>query len=227
MKHIKNKIRSIFVFIIFYYSYLLQFIPIVVLKLDINKLRGNQKVAVILSTFSSLIVAIILVIIYRKELIKEFKIFKDKFLNNMDIGLICWLTGIVVMVIANFILTFVLKSDGADNENAIQELIKAVPLIMAVNVCLLAPFNEEMVFRKALKDITINKYLFVLLSFLFFGGAHVFSSAKTLVDYLYIIPYGALGASFAIAYNKTNTIYTSLSYHMIHNTIAILLSTLI
>lgn len=224
MKKISKIMKGIFVFILFYNSYLFQYIPIILLKYDLNKLKGNNKAAVILSTFSSLVVAIILIIIYRKELIRDFKLFKAKFLNNMDTGLVCWLTGIVVMVIVNLILTYVFKSDGANNENAIQELIKTLPYVMAINVCLLAPFNEEMVFRKALKDISINKYLFVILSFLLFGGAHVLSSAKNIIDYLYIIPYGALGASFAIAYNKTDTIYTSMSYHFIHNTMALLLS---
>lgn len=224
MKKISKIMKGIFVFILFYNSYLFQYIPIILLKYDLNKLKGNNKAAVILSTFSSLVVAIILIIIYRKELIRDFKLFKAKFLNNMDTGLVCWLTGIGVMVIVNLVLTYVFKSDGANNENAIQELIKTLPYVMAINVCLLAPFNEEMVFRKALKDISINKYLFVILSFLLFGGTHVLSSAKNIIDYLYIIPYGALGASFAIAYNKTDTIYTSMSYHFIHNTMGLLLS---
>ncbi len=183
--------------------------------------------AVLLSTFSSLVVSIILILIYRKELFKEFKIFKIKFLKNIDTGLICWITGIIIMVISNCILVYIFKSDGAANENAIQSLIKTSPYIMALDICLLAPFNEEIVFRKALKDISINKSIFIILSFLCFGGAHVLSSAKTLIDYLYIIPYGALGAAFAIAYNKTDTVYTSMFYHMLHNTMAFLLSVFI
>ena len=53
------------------------------------------------------------------------------------------------------------------------------------------------------------------------------SNASSLVDYLYIIPYGALGAAFAMAYSKTKTIYTSMSLHIMHNTCLFLLSVLI
>jgi membrane protease YdiL (CAAX protease family) len=99
---------------------------------------------------------------------------------------------------------------------------------MVINAGFVAPFNEEIVFRKTLHDIVGKyKWIFIGLSFLLFGGAHVISSATTILDYLYIIPYGALGAAFAFAYSKTNTIYTSMTIHMIHNTVLILLSIMI
>ena len=46
----------------------------------------------------------------------------------------------------------------------------------------------------------------------------------SLVDYLYIIPYGALGGAFALAYYETKTVFTSMSFHMIHNIILVLMS---
>ncbi len=192
------------------------------MKYNIKEITKSQTIYI--SVYSSIIVSFILLIIYRKDLIEEFKKFKKDLLKNIDTGLICWLTGIIIMIIINFILITVFKSNGANNENAVQELIKISPWIMGIDICLIAPFNEELVFRKAIKDIIKNKYLFVFLSFLIFGGAHVVSSAKTLVDYLYIIPYGVLGAVFAIAYYKTDTVYTSMTFHIIHNTMAFLIS---
>ena len=192
------------------------------MKYNIKEITKSQTIYI--SVYSSIIVSFILLIIYRKDLIEEFKKFKKDLLKNIDTGLICWLTGIIIMIIINFILITVFKSNGANNENAVQELIKISPWIMGIDICLIAPFNEELVFRKAIKDIIKNKYLFVFLSFLIFGGAHVVSSAKTLVDCLYIIPYGVLGAVFAIAYYKTDTVYTSMTFHIIHNTMAFLIS---
>ena len=57
-----------------------------------------------------------------------------------------------------------------------------------------------------------------------FGGAHVIDSAKTFIDILYIIPYGALGGAFALAYYDTDTIFTSMTMHMIHNLILCIIS---
>ena len=121
-------------------------------------------------------------------------------------------------------MIFLLKAGGANNEQAVQSLLSSLPAIMAIDICLLAPFNEEIAFRKTIKDVFKNKWIFVILSFLLFGGAHVISSAKTLTDYLYIIPYGALGGSFAYAFYETDTIFTSMTMHFIHNTILVLLS---
>ena len=62
-----------------------------------------------------------------------------------------------------------------------------------------------------------------MVSFLAFGIAHVSSMATTWVDWLYVIPYGTLGGAFAIAYYKTDTIFTSMSYHMLHNVLTFIL----
>ena len=71
------------------------------------------------------------------------------------------------------------------------------------------------------------KWLFILISFLLFGEAHVINSANSIIDYLYIIPYGVLGGAFALAYSKTESVFTSMTFHMLHNTAIFLLSTMI
>ena len=129
--------------------------------------------------------------------------------------------------ISNLILIIIFRSGGANNENAVQDLIKSCPIAMGFYSCLIAPFVEEVVFRKTIKDFIKNKWLFINVSFLFFGGAHVLSMAENLVDLLYIIPYGTLGATFAYAYHKTDTVFTSTLFHIIHNTSLFLLSILV
>ena len=208
-------IRGISVFIMFFYSVYLQYIPIILFKIDIHNITPVH--SVLLSTFSSTIVLFVLFFIYRNELKKEFKIFKDNFVENIDIGFRYWMLGLFVMMISNVIITYFLKGGGANNEVAVQNMIKTLPWLMLIDAGFIAPFNEEIVFRKTIKDACPNKWLFILLSFLLFGGAHVITNAKVLTDYLFIIPYGTLGAVFALAYYKTNTIFTSVFFHMFHN----------
>lgn len=224
-KLIRTITKSLLVFGIFWYSSYFQFIPIILFNLKLRSISNSM--LVVLSTFSSLIVFLILFLIYRKSLKEEFRKFKNNFLEDIDSGFKCWIVGLIVMMISNCILTLVFKAGGANNENAVQGMIKSLPWLMIINAGILAPFNEEIVFRKALKDVITSKWLFVFLSFLLFGGAHVISSATSLVDYLYIVPYGALGAAFAVAYNKTDTVFTSLFLHMVHNTVLALLSILV
>lgn len=207
---------------IFELSVYLQYIPIILFKIDIKTI--NIATATVISSFSTIVTFIILFLIYRKDLKKDFKVFfknKDKY---MDVGIRCWIIGLAIMFLSNLVLNYILQAGGANNEKAVQAMIKSAPFLMLIDAGLLAPFNEEIVFRKTLKDIFKNKWIFVGLSFLLFGGVHVVSSAKTIFDYLYIIPYGALGGAFAYAYYETDNVFTPISIHMLHNTILILIS---
>ena len=220
-------IKSIIVFIGFYYAYFLQYIPVYLFQIDMSKLSNNWNIIVELSCFSEICCFIILLLLYRKDLIEEFKIFRKDPLKNLDTGLSCWLSGLLIMGIANFILANFFHSGGANNEEAVQNLIQALPWLMGIDICIIAPFVEEIVFRKTPKDVIKNKKGYVFLSGLLFGLAHVMGQANNIIDWLYIIPYGAMGASFALAYSKTDTIYTSMTFHFIHNTLLFTLSTIL
>lgn len=222
---VKSIVKGIFVFLLFNYSSLFAIIPALLFKFKIRGLSGSMQV--VLSTYIGLVVAFILFLIYRKDLKKEFKKFKDEFLYNIDVGFKCWIMGLLIMIACNWILLTVFKSGGANNENAVQSMIKSLPWLMLIDAGFIAPFNEEIVFRKTLKDIFKNKWVFVISSFLLFGSVHVVGSATCLTDYLYIIPYGALGGAFAYAYYETDTVFTSMSLHMFHNFTLTLISILI
>ena len=223
--NLKKTIKSLIVIYIFFYSSIFSLIPVYIFKLDINKISTETSTYIMI--FSHIVILLIFLAIYFKDSIKEFKIFLKNFWENFDVGLKSWLLGLGIMFVSNLILLIFFKSGGANNENAVQSLIKASPIAMGFYSCLLAPIVEEIVFRKTLKDSIRNKWLFIITSFLFFGGAHVVSSATNIVDLLYIIPYGAFGATFAYAYYKTDTIYTSMIFHVIHNSLLFFLSIMI
>lgn len=52
------------------------------------------------------------------------------------------------MITSNLILLTIFKAGGANNENIVQTMIKALPWLMIIDAGLIAPFNEEIVFRK-------------------------------------------------------------------------------
>lgn len=173
--------------------------------------------AVLLTSFSDIILFIILLILYRKDLMKEFGIYKKHLKKCLDTGFACWVVGFIIMVVSNSIIIQVFHASGANNETVVREMIHVFPLFMGLNVCLLAPVIEEIVFRKTLKDVIKNPAILIVASFLLFGIAHVSSMATSFVDWLYVIPYGALGGAFALAYYKTDSVFTSITFHMLHN----------
>lgn len=222
---IKGLIIGIVAFLIFYFSAYFQLIPILLFNIDLNNITGAQNV--MLSTFSNCVLLIILFLIFRKDLIEEWKRFRKNFLENIDIGIKYWLVGLGIMMISNIIITFVINLGQAANEQAVQSMISSLPWLMLINAGLIAPCTEEIIFRKGFKKAFPNKWLFIILSALVFGALHVVTSMTSPIELLYIIPYGALGAAFAYMYQKTDTIFTSIAMHMFHNTALILLSILL
>ena len=222
---IKGLIIGIVAFLIFYFSAYFQLIPILLFNMDLNNITGAQNV--MLSTFSNCVLLIILFLIFRKDLIEEWKRFRKKFLENIDIGIKYWLVGLGIMMISNIIITFVVNLGQAANEQAVQSMISSLPWLMLINAGLIAPCTEEIIFRKGFKKAFPNKWLFIILSAIVFGALHVVTSMTSPIELLYIIPYGALGAAFAYMYQKTDTIFTSITMHMFHNTALILLSILL
>ena len=222
---IKGLIIGIVAFLIFYFSAYFQLIPILLFNMDLNNITGAQNV--MLSTFSNCVLLIILFLIFRKDLIEEWKRFRKNFLENIDIGIKYWLVGLGIMMISNIIITFVVNLGQAANEQAVQSMISSLPWLMLINAGLIAPCTEEIIFRKGFKKAFPNKWLFIILSAIVFGALHVVTSMTSPIELLYIIPYGALGAAFAYMYQKTDTIFTSIAMHMFHNTALILLSILL
>ena len=221
----KGLILGIIVFLLFYFSSYFQLIPIILLNWNIRTITESQNV--ILSTFSNIILLLILFLIFRKDIIKEWKKFKSNFLENIDTGIKYWLVGLAIMMGSNIIINIVMNLGQAANEQAVQQMISALPWLMFINAGIIAPCTEELIFRKSFRKAFPNKWLFILISALVFGSLHVVTSMTSPIELLYIIPYGALGGAFAYMYQKTDTIFTSIAMHMFHNSALILLSILV
>lgn len=222
---IKNIGKAILIFFLFYFSYIFQYIPVLLFNIDVKNISDSM--SVVLSTFSNIVLLLILVLIFFKDLKREWKIFKEKLGENLDIGFRYWFLGLIGMMVSNIIITFVFKGGQAGNEETVQTMITALPWLMLIDAGLLAPIIEEIVFRKTFKDAFKNKWVFVFTSGVFFGLLHIIGNVTTWTDILFIVPYSCLGISFALCYQKTNSIYTPIFMHMFHNTALTLLSILV
>lgn len=180
-----------------------------------------QKALVLL--IPDIIFLIILITVYFKTLKKDFKSYFKNFLNNFEQSFKYYLIGFVIMVISNLILVVILNNGLATNEENVRKMIGTLPLYMIFSVSIYAPLTEELIFRKSIRDIINNKYVYILISGLIFGFLHISSSISSIIDLLYLIPYSSLGIAFAYTYYKTNNIFSTIMLHSMHNTIAIIL----
>ena len=213
--------KGLVTFLIFYFSSYLQVIPIAIFNIDVNNYTTTD--LAIVNTFTDLILVLILIVLYFKELRKEFKTFKDNWKMNMDTAFKYWFLGLMIMCISNIAIGLITSLGTSSNEQAVQGLISSTPYLMLFTAGILAPIAEEITFRKGVSKIFKNKWVYATASGLIFGFLHVMGSSNPL-EYLYIIPYGSLGFFFALTYYDTKSIYPSIIMHAIHNSALVLLS---
>ena len=98
------------------------------------------------------------------------------------------------------------------------------------STCFYAPFIEETIFRRGIKDIIsqdenkkITRWIYIIISGFMFAFMHVFGTANNSFDYLYIFPYMSLGITFAYIYDKTDNLFSTIVLHSFHNIAAIIL----
>lgn len=213
--------KGLLTFLIFYFSSYLQIIPIMLFNIDVNNYRAED--LTIINAFAEFVLVIILILLYFKELKKEFKVFKENIKGNLDIAFKYWFIGLIIMCASNIIIGLLTPLNTSSNEQTVQTLVSVTPYLMLFTAGILAPIAEEITFRKGVFKIFKNKWVFATASGLIFGFLHVVGSSNIL-EYLYIIPYGSLGFFFALTYYDTKSIYPSIIMHAMHNSALILLS---
>lgn len=221
MKKLKEFLKFIGVFLL--YFIIINFLNI----LFYNDVTNTNNILRNLATTSiSLITITIFFFIYYKTIVKDFYNINKEILKD---GLKYWLLGYLIMYISNIVL-YIIGGDLPINETQNRALILENLYYSIINMAIMAPIIEELIFRRGLRNAFTNKYLFAFTSGLLFSLIHLISEIfvnPSLLIILYIIPYGALGFTFALAYYKTNNIFSSITFHAIHNTIAILLLVII
>ena len=178
----------------------------------------------VLILLSYIIVMLVFILIYRKRLITDLKDFKKNCKGILLTTLKLWAIGFVIMIVFSNIIRFIPIKDVANQEANI-EFLKSSKLIACLIYIVIAPITEEIAYRLSFRKFTDNKWLFAITTGLIFGLVHILSSinsANDLIMLLYLIPYGALGIVFGLAYHKTDNIYGTMIFHSLHNTISIL-----
>lgn len=221
MKTFKNILVTIALILLYLFFSSIPVMFLYIIGIDYNS--WNEIFKIIYMLMCNIVIMAIVCGIYYKTLADDFKTFFNKnILNNLENSFKYWLLGFIVMIVSNLILSLI-TNGIAGNEESVRELIGKAPIYMAFDVCIYAPLIEELIFRKSIRDITNKKWIYVLLSGLIFGGLHVIGSITSPVDILYLIPYSSLGIAFAYSYYKNNNIFSTISMHVMHNTMSFII----
>ncbi len=224
-----KKIKPLLIFILLllgmsYFPY----IPMKIFNLDYNNFTQSMKI--IYMVVCDIGFMIIMYMLYRDTLKDNFKKYFKNFGESFEKSFKYYFIGLIGMIVTNYLIYFLFKGASANNEETIREMIKLYPAYMVFSVSIYAPFVEELIFRKSIKDMIlvfgdnkITKYIYIITSGLIFSSLHVLGMVTSNLDYLYIIPYLSLGLAFSSLYYKTDNIFSSISMHMLHNTATVIL----
>lgn len=101
----------------------------------------------------------------------------------------------LIMYLVRFISSYITLMLGelinisevtVDNQELIEKLLGSAPTMMIISACLFAPISEELLFRGAMRKAIKNKWVFITVSGLTFGLAHVTDSFVFLLEILII-----------------------------------------
>lgn len=221
----KKMMKSLITFTLIMLMLLWGIIPTIgfyISGIDTNTLSDTTKY--LINFINDILFLSILIFIYFKTLKHDFRnYFNKEFKNNIKMSISYWLIGLGVMVVSNFIIAILTNGQLAENEEAVRSMINLAPLYMAFQIVIYAPLTEELIFRKSIRDIITNRYLFAIISGVIFGGLHVISSITDVISLLYLIPYCSLGIAFGFLYAKSDNIFSTIMVHAIHNSLALIM----
>lgn len=217
-----KKLGKAFLIIILY----LVIVPLIISIITSLFIKENpdNNILTIINLVTYIIDVLIILFIYRKTIKQEWHKYCQNFLKYLKIALKNWGTGFLLMVIFNMIIISIVGSI-AQNEEQNRELLNQLPIFSIITMALLGPILEEFAFRKGFKEAFLTKKTFLIGTALIFGLAHIIGTFnfQNIAQVLYIIPYATLGYFFAKAYYETDCIFTSITCHVLHNSLAVFL----
>ena len=160
--------------------------------------------------------------VFYKQLIHDFKIFKSYFKEYFVLILKTWGKALVLIMITTIIIQIITHTTQANNQIALQNSFNSNPVFIAILAMFYAPIAEELMFRGVFRKFIKNKKLFVIVSGVVFGLMHVIDDSKTLAEFSYVFVYSILGIYLAGIYAKTNNLCTNIFMHFMQNTLSVI-----
>ena len=163
-------------------------------------------------------------LLFKKEIVHMWKDFyenRDKYFKKY---FKYWFLILILMAFSNGIITLINKAEISNNQEAINDMFKRLPIYTYILSVFLAPIIEELVFRFCFMKIFNNKYLYMILSGVIFGLFHIIGSFESAYDFLFLVPYSIPGLIFAYILYDSKNIFNTIWLHFVHNGISMLAS---
>lgn len=223
----KNRIKYLIkgflgVFAYFFIS-ITKKVPLYILGIDISQI---SKSAINLYSFSlEMIIIIILYMLFEKEISEGIKDLKKNHEKYYFTHYKTYIIGLLIMMIANTVINL-LGGGISENETIIRNEFLISPIYTYVSAVFLAPIMEEMIFRFCFKAMIKNNIIYIIISGLIFGALHLSGLPVNYLYPIYLLAYAASGFAFSYMMGKTNNIFVSWGFHLMHNGILLTVQTI-
>ncbi|MCH5167204.1 MAG: CPBP family intramembrane metalloprotease [Erysipelotrichales bacterium] len=189
MNKSKDIVKLFLSFIVFYFA---SSILVVFIKygLGIDTSTLSIKNLALIEMLFTFFFAIIYTILHFDVIKYSFKDLKGKkvtqFISAVVTGLlIVYGAQIFASIIENLLSIIIgLEQESVVNQQSFEVLLKSAPVIAIISACILAPIEEELLFRGAVGKVFKNKKVFIAVSGLIFGLAHVTDSVMFLGEFI-------------------------------------------
>ena len=221
-----NVFKLLFSFLLFSYSSLI--IVFVLKRFNIDITNFGLLGKTLLNLFLSIFLTIVLILLYYKDVKKDFLEFKVNFRSKVIFILKVFLMFMLIKFLASYVSVIIsdifnIEVVTSENQSSINEILGQYPILMSLSAVCLAPLYEEILFRLGFKKCINNKWLFIIISGTLFGLIHIFPTDLSLgVALTQSIVYVAMGLLLAYYYQKFNNIFYSVLLHFYNNLLSII-----
>lgn len=163
----------------------------------------------ILNILSEVIIFFIFLIIYKKNVIKDFKRLNKK-------SLIFIIISFIIIYAGNYILSNLFEKMNivSENQNTIVDMLSEYKLTGFLTTVVFAPFIEELMFRYSIRTFIKNDIVFLIVSSLLFGVLHGVNK--------FLIIYVLIGAALGYVFLKEkDNVASSMIVHMLNNLVSV------
>lgn len=221
---INNLIKGICIIAMYFIFSFFKTLPLEIFHISYDNLSLVAKE--LYSVSLEVMMLVIIFAVFEDQLKKAWQDLKQNHMKYFTSNFKYYLLGLLLMFGSNALIN-ILGGGISGNETAIRDQFEMAPIFTYVSAVLLAPILEESIFRLSFRNVFKNNFLFIIASGLVFGSLHLLAGVDMNLLALYLISYCSFGVIFAYMLVKTNNIFVSMGFHLMHNGILMSLQMLL
>ena len=191
------------------------------LPLNLFNIKLQYNTMLLYEFIVTLLLLVLIILIYKNELIKEFKSFNIYQIKYIFINIFALF---FIMGFSNMISYSILKNSVISNVNNFEiSALNTKNITLIIRLLILSPIIEELVFRKSVRTVINNNIFFIIFSGVLLGSLYVIAQTPSLTGLLSSMSYILVGLYLSYSYTKTNNILVNILARVIYNSLMLVI----